>query len=305
MERPNVFAGGTLERAVRQRADARWIESARAAPDARFVVGRESRFLVAGDDPPRPAFLDAAQAGALRAAGAFCVFLGLDCGAARFALDVSGDDGLAEAAVAQAPGARFESLRGVAGLMAAPEAALLAYASGLLYWHARHRFCGVCGAPTEPRSGGHLRRCANPDCAADHFPRTDPAVIMLVTDGARCLLGRQRRWPEGLYSTLAGFVEPGESLEEAVRREVREEAGVRVGAVRYHSSQPWPFPGSIMLGFVARAETTEIAIDGDELEDARWFTREALREAGREVRLPNSYSIARRLVEDWLAGRED
>lgn len=283
------------------------IESALAAPDARFVVCHEGRFLVAGDEPPTPAFLDPAQAAALRAAGAFCAFLGLDQEAARFALDTSGDARLAEAAAAQAPGARFESLRGVAGRMAAAEAALLAYASGLLYWHARHRFCGVCGAPTEARAGGHQRLCTNPACAAEHFPRTDPAVIMLVTDGARCLLGRQRRWPEGLYSTLAGFVEPGESLEEAVRREVREEAGVRVGAVRYHSSQPWPFPGSVMLGFVARAETTTIAVDGDELEDARWFTREALLRAAaaQEIRLPNPYSIARRLVEDWLAGRND
>jgi NAD+ diphosphatase len=182
------------------------------------------------------------------------------------------------------------------------EGSLLAYARGLIYWHGRHRFCGVCGSPTLAFEGGHVRRCTNPACGSSHFPRTDPAVIMLVTDGDRALVGRQAVWPKGMHSTLAGFVEPGESLEAAVAREVFEEAGIEVDQVRYHSSQPWPFPCSIMLGFYARARTTEIKLDQLELEDARWVERDWLlaHQDDEDFRLPRLDSIARRLIEDWL-----
>ncbi len=300
-ETVNVFAGGRLDRAAAQRGDARWIAARLADPATRFVVHRGGGVLVAGDEPPAPVLLPPGDAAPLRAAAAETVFLGLDAGRARFALALP-DDAPEAADAALARFGRIESLRAVGGRMTATDAALVAYGSGLLYWHSRHRFCGVCGAPTLPREAGHLRRCSDEACAADHFPRTDPAVIMLVSDGDRCLLGRQASWPEGLYSTLAGFVEPGESLEEAVMREVREEAGIAVRAVRYHSSQPWPFPGSLMLGFVAEAATTEIAIDGRELADARWFDRAALRNPD-GFRLPSAFSIARRLIEDWIAGR--
>jgi len=170
------------------------------------------------------------------------------------------------------------------------------------HWHSRHRFCGVCGAPTVAQTAGHTRLCTNPDCATVHFPRTDPATIMLVTDGDRCLLGRQKVWIPGMYSTLAGFVEPGESLEQAVAREVREESGIEVDAVRYHSSQPWPFPASLMLGFHAVARSRDLVIDPEELEDGRWFTaREVRNFAALGLSLPRPDSIARRLVESWLA----
>ena len=178
----------------------------------------------------------------------------------------------------------------------------MAHARGLIYWHQRHRFCSLCGSPAEIRDAGHMRRCGNADCAAEHFPRTDPAVIMLVADGDRCLMGRQAEWPTGLYSTLAGFVEPGESLEEAVAREIWEEAGITVRDVRYHSSQPWPFPASLMLGFYATATSTEISLNRDELDDARWFHRNDLRNPGEGMRLPRQTSISRRLLDDWLAG---
>jgi NAD+ diphosphatase len=147
-----------------------------------------------------------------------------------------------------------------------------------------------------------VRRCPNPACGATHFPRTDPAVIMLVVDGERCLLGRQSQWPPGMHSTLAGFVEPGESLERAVAREVREEAGIEIDDVAYHSSQPWPFPSSLMLGFTARATTTELRVDTTELEAARWFEKDWLlaHEDDDAFRLPRRDSIARRLIEDWL-----
>jgi NAD+ diphosphatase len=194
----------------------------------------------------------------------------------------------------------FTDLRQVAGLLPAGEASVLAHARGIMHWRTKHRFCGVCGAPCTPRSAGHAMACTG--CNAQHFPRTDPAVIMLVVRGDRCLLGHSHRFPNvAMYSTLAGFVEPGESFEEAVRREVQEEAGIEVGAVAYHSSQPWPFPSSIMIGFHAEGLSDAITIDPEELKDARWFTRDQVRNpAAHGFSLPRVDSIARRLIEDWL-----
>ena len=231
------------------------------------------------------------------------VFLGLEGGAAVFAADVS-DVPERELAAALAP-SKLGGLRKVGALVSQRDGGLLAYAAAILAWHRRHGFCGVCGSATEAAEAGHLRICANTDCRAKHFPRTDPVVIMLVTDGDRALLGRQAVWPAGRYSALAGYVEPGESLEEAVVREVREEAGVEVGEVGYHSSQPWPFPSSLMLGFTASlAGTDDLSFADDELEDVRWFERGELREAraSGDVLLPPPVAIARRLIEDWLAG---
>ncbi|MGA8756451.1 MAG: NAD(+) diphosphatase, partial [Stellaceae bacterium] len=199
----------------------------------------------------------------------------------------------------------FAEFRQLGGRLDRRDAALLAHARAMLYWHARHRFCGVCGSPTRAEEAGHMRRCTDPACHSMHFPRTDPAVIMLVTSGENALMGRSRNFPPGMYSTLAGFVEPGESLEDAVAREVREEAGIEVGAVDYHSSQPWPFPANIMLGFHAHALTTEITVDYGELEDARWVERGWLLAHTDDdtFRMPRLDSIARRLIEDWLHGR--
>jgi NAD+ diphosphatase len=194
------------------------------------------------------------------------------------------------------------------------QGAMLAYARGLIHWHRRHRFCGRCGSPTQSRHGGHMRLCTNAECGREHFPRTDPAVIMLVTrpgldggpdggpDGGAVLMGRQKSWTEGMYSTLAGFVDPGESLEEAVAREVHEEAGIAVADVTYMASQPWPFPSSLMLGFRARATSMEIHINRDELDDARWFTRDQIARFGEAgLSLPRQVSIARWLIDQWLA----
>jgi NAD+ diphosphatase len=226
------------------------------------------------------------------------VLLGTAGGAAVFAVDLSPVEEPAES-LGLPPVHAVLGLREVAPLVSQSEGALLAYASGILSWHRRHRFCGVCGSATRPTQGGHVRVCASEGCGEQHFPRTDPAVIMLVTDGERSLLGRQSAWPPLVYSTLAGFVEPGESLEEAVRREVYEETSVELDEVHYHSSQPWPFPSSLMLGFTARARTREIRLQPEELEDARWFTRDEVRRRD-GVELPSSISIARRLIEDWL-----
>jgi NAD+ diphosphatase len=180
----------------------------------------------------------------------------------------------------------------------------VAGARSLLDWHRRHGFCAQCGAPTRPKHAGWRRTCKS--CEAEHFPRVDPVTIMLVTHRGHCLLGRQPRFAPGMYTCLAGFVEPGETVEDGVRREVREEAGIRVGAVRYHASQPWPFPSSLMIGCYAEATSQDIVVDGEELEDCRWFSRDDLarmveKEHPEGFWLPIAGTLSRRLIDDWLA----
>jgi NAD+ diphosphatase len=174
----------------------------------------------------------------------------------------------------------------------------------MIDWHATHGFCAACGAGTEMREAGYMRRCIDDSCGAQHFPRTDPVVIMLAHRGDRCLVGRQPHFPDGMYSALAGFIEPGETIEEAVRREVQEEAGVEVTRVVYHSTQPWPFPRSLMIGCFAEALTEEISIDGNELADARWVSRQELRQVlsgsgGGPVKVPPPFAIAHQLMKTW------
>ena len=306
MELPNVFAGGDLDRAAHLRREQDWLLQRLIAEGSRVLPVWRSRNLVtgvSGEDRPRAVDLagDAVRE-LLRTGEAIWVFLGLQGESACFALDVSHLPDPARAAPLAERG-DFVELRQVGALLDRGDGALLAYARAMMSWHRRHLHCGSCGRPTVSERAGHQRVCSSQDCRQDHFPRTDPAVIMLVSRGDRCLLGRQAAWPRGMYSTLAGFVEPGESVEEAVAREVHEEAGVRVGRVTYHSSQPWPFPASLMLGFNAEAESDELRVDPEELEDARWLSRAEIHDltARRELMLPSKMSIARRLVEDWLA----
>jgi NAD+ diphosphatase len=275
-----VFSGAALDRAAALRREPEWLEARRADSRARSVVMSDDGVLLDGGRlaTERPS--------------ADAVFLGLLDGTPVFADHI----GAAEPARGRAAG-----LREAATELPATEAALAAYAGSLLAWHRRHRFCANCGAPTEIREAGHVRRC--PDCDAEHHPRTDPVVIMLVLRGDEVLLGRQASWPRDRYSALAGFVEPGESLEEAVAREVLEESGVRIGPPRYVSSQPWPFPASLMLGFVAPWDSGEPRIGDEELEDVRWFSRKAVEDAVRErgpLRLPPPLAIARQLIDGWL-----
>lgn len=192
----------------------------------------------------------------------------------------------------------FHDLRYLGNELPVDEANLAAHARALVIWHGLQKFCGICGSPSRAESGGNSRSCVNSDCGVTIFPRVDPAIIVLVSNGRRCLLGRQEGWPEGRFSTIAGFVEPGESLEDAVRREVHEETNIDVHDVRYHSSQPWPFPSALMLGFTAQATTGDIELNDGELQDAGWFTRKELRSG--YPKLPYRLSIARRLVDDWL-----
>jgi NAD+ diphosphatase len=277
-----VFSGAELDRAPAARRRPEWISARRAQPDARAVLVSE-----------RGIWLDDGRL-LLGTPGPQALFLGLAGETPLFAVDVTGAEPTRGAPA---------DLRQAASLLPVEEAGLAAYAASLWSWHRRHRFCANCGAPTEPRDAGHERFC--PSCEAHHFPRTDPVVIVRVTDGERLLLGHQVRWPEGRYSVLAGFVEPGETLEEAVRREVWEESELRVDGVSYVASQPWPFPSSLMLGFTARAPGDEPRADGHELAHVRWFARREVDDAaaGRgEVLLPPPYSIARRLIDGWLAG---
>lgn len=323
MRLPNYYAAPGFERAGLRRRDMDWIRAAFGHAEAQFVPVWRSQNLVldlAGADP-RAIVLTLEHATPLLGEGdaethlaqGRIVFLGLVEERPHFALDFSHVEAplemLASPALAAggipAEAARFADLRQLAGRLQRDEGALLALARAMVFWHQRHRFCGLCGSPTLSEEAGHMRRCTNPDCKAMHFPRTDPAVIMLVSDGERALLGRNKNFPPGMYSTLAGFVEPGEALEDAVAREVQEETGIEVRNVAYHSSQPWPFPANIMLGFHAEAVTSEIAVDYGELEDAKWFERDWLlaHADDNSFRLPRLDSIARRLVEDWLHRR--
>ncbi len=196
----------------------------------------------------------------------------------------------------------FASLREFGALLDGATASRLVYARAMAIWHRNHPFCARCGARTQATEAGHSRTCIDGACGHKTFPRTDPAVIMLITHEDRCLLGRQPQWRPGQYSTIAGFVEPGETIENAVRREVAEETGVKVGAVRYLASQPWPFPSSLMLGFRGEALTTEIVRDTQELEDCRWFSRAEVKgaESGEgALLLPHRSSISRWLIESW------
>ncbi len=298
--RSNAYTGSPIDRVSHLRDDQAFVDAALVSPETLFVPLWRARSLVRGVAAGRPeaVFLTGAVADAVRMAGGPWALLGLLDGTAVFAVDVSAvEDPLP--LLPEALGA-LTDLRALAGALPVADAAVLAHARGLMHWRSRHRFCGVCGATCVPRSAGNAMACGS--CGTQHFPRTDPAVIMLVTDGERALLGHSQRFPNStMYSTLAGFVEPGESLEEAVAREVFEEAGIRTGRVFYHSSQPWPFPASIMLGFHAEALSTEITIDPAELMDARWFTREQMRDpAAHGFSLPRADSIARRLIEDWM-----
>lgn len=299
--RPNAYTGSPIDRASGRREDAAFIADALAHPDTLFAPVWRARSLMKGveDGHPEAVLLTGAAAEAVRMAGGPWAFLGFWEARPVFAVDCSqAEDPLP--LLPEGMGA-FTDLRQVAGLLPPGEASVLAHARGLMHWRTRHRFCGVCGGACAPRSAGNAMACTQ--CGAQHFPRTDPAVIMLVVRGDSCLLGHSQRFPNvTMYSTLAGFVEPGESLEEAVRREVAEETGVVVGGVFYHSSQPWPFPASIMLGFHAEGLSEAITIDPEELRDARWFTKAELRDhQALGFSLPRVDSIARRLIEDWLA----
>ena len=307
-----TFGGSGLDRAAECRADA---AALRQNPEAKTIVFWRGKPLL-NDDALHMVSMDHLI---LKDATADLVFLGKDGGAPIFAADLSGWtpddvdasqlDSFLDATFQHHPSmpenVTFGELRGVMTQLTPRDAELAATAKAVFGWHLSHRFCARCGGETDVAMAGWQRDC--PACGAHHFPRTDPVVIMLITHGNSVLLGRSPGWPEGMYSCLAGFVEPGETIEAAVRREVFEESGVRVGAVNYVASQPWPFPASLMFGCQGIALGTELNIDRDEIEDARWVPREELADAfaGQhpDILPARKGAIARFLLEHWLADR--
>ncbi|MGH8138894.1 MAG: NAD(+) diphosphatase [Steroidobacteraceae bacterium] len=295
-DRPNFYAGPYVDRRADVREEADWPTAALGDPTTQYIAARDTAHLVYTQPQPHIAFLAGDYPGLRNLDAQQMVLLGWFQGARCV---------LVELRPAQhfdaPPGTSFEELRPLSPLLPADEAGLLAYARAMTIWRNRHRFCGVCGARTAAQRAGHLIRCTNEISPHEFFPRIDPAIIVLVSDGERALLGRQADWPAGRYSTIAGFVEPGESLEDAVLREVFEETGVAVSNPRYDSSQPWPFPSSLMIGFHAQAQGgNPIQVQtGNELEDARWFTRAQVRSEGMPL-VPPSHSISYRLIRTWL-----
>lgn len=293
---PNFFSGPYIDRRAEAREESSWLEAALSDPATLYMLGKGTMQLVRMTPEPRIEFLTHEHP-IVRAAQRWeLVLLGWFRGARCVLIHPE-----SERSVSVPEGATFEELRPLSPLLRGDEAGLLAYARALSIWRSRQRFCGVCGFSAVPERAGHVIRCMNETCRHEFFPRLDPAIIVLVTDGERALLGRQATWPPRRYSTIAGFVEPGESLEDAVAREVMEETAVRVTSVCYHSSQPWPFPSSLMIGFQATAEPGSLVHVSGELEAAAWFTREQI-ESGATL-VPPSHAISYRLISAWLKSR--
>jgi NAD+ diphosphatase len=302
------FAGSPLDRASEKRTDSSWIESKRRDPSSLVLpMWRLEPFMLGSEKSEPPIELGMVRAGivdSLIDAGALCIFLGLDGDRAVFALDVSEAGDPANVGPLAGLG-YFRDARVAASIVSLKDAAIIAQAKAMIDWHQRHGFCPRCGAPTKIMDAGYRRLCGK--CNAEHFPRVDPVVIMLATYGEACLVGRGKQFPPGMFSALAGFVEPGETIEEAVSRELMEEASVRVGEVTYYATQPWPFPSSLMIGCFAKAESREVKVDENELAEVRWLERSVARELieGKQVdgvRVPPPIAIAHHLLKTWALG---
>ncbi len=303
----HVFAGNPMNRGEVERRDEEWLTAQASAPASRMLpmwqlnvpVSSEHALSWLGVDDLRRLKVDYQP-----------IFLGLLDGVSHFVVDVSSAD---RSAIEQ-DGLTFEDARTTAEYLSAPESGIVAQARAQLSWHGRHGFCAVCGRPTRIARGGQVRRCSPREeggCGTEHYPRTDPVIITVVHNGDRCLLGQSRGRLVAMrrYSALAGFMDQGESIEEAVAREVMEEAGIQVGAVRYHSSQPWPFPSSLMIGCHADAATTDIAFDPEEMTDVQWFSRDevllALEERSEVLAIPGPTAIAHHLIHAWATGEAE
>ncbi len=297
----NIFAGNPLDRVSEHRADPEWIAKQLASPDALGLALWNGKPLVetAKAGGTQIAYIPAGMAKELAGGPEKLLFMGLWQGVGVFAVDL---DGRADPADGPLDGlGRFEDLRIIAMTMPGTEAAIAATAKSMFEWRRKHRFCSACGQPSEVADGGWKRVC--PSCETQHFPRTDPVVIMLAVKGERCLVGRQAAWPKLMYSALAGFLEPGESIEEACARELWEEARLKTRSVRYHSTQPWPYPSSLMIGLIAEVENDDAVADQIELDEVRWMTRDETRAMLRgevaDAKAPGALAIAHQLIKAW------
>ena len=302
------FAGNPLNRASEKRLEANWIESRLHDPSSLiFPMWRLEPFLLGPENSAPPIQLGLLKPGlmeVLAADGAPCIFLGLDGDRAVFALDISAAENPAKEGPLAGLGF-FRDARAAGQMVSIKEAAIIAQAKALIDWHQRHGFCPKCGAPTKLMDAGYRRLCDK--CNSEHFPRVDPVVIMLAIDGDACLVGRGKLFPQGMFSALAGFIEPGETIEEAVRRELMEEASVKFGEVSYWATQPWPFPSSLMIGCFAKAASREVKVDQSELAELRWIERNVARKLveGKRVdgiMVPPAIAIAHHLIKAFALG---
>jgi NAD+ diphosphatase len=301
-QRPPIpFAGDPLDRSANERRNHEWVADQLSAPATRFLPFWRNNPLTSAGDQPELVWVDATV---LRhvAEKDSPILLGMQDGVAHFGIDLSP---LQEPlSILGLEGAEFADTRAAAGRLPAGQAGTVAHARSLLDWHNRHRYCPACGLPTQSRDAGSMRKCDG--CGAEHFPRTDPVVIMVVWSGDRCILGRQRAWAQNFYSAIAGFVDQGETIEEAVRREVKEEVGLDVDEVVYRASQPWPFPSSLMIGCFAHVTNQQENVDAFELDGARWFSRDEIRgyfanpdPVAAGFGLPGHIAIAHHIIKDW------
>lgn len=300
----HVFSGNPFDRAEAERRDPNWIEQAMRRPGTRILPIWKLNVLISRNSAPALGWVGPELLDRVPKEGPSPVLLGLRDGVAHFAVDVSAIED--PASLGLPSGFKFEEARGAASDVSAQETGIIAQAKAQVDWHVRHRYCSVCGTQTVAERGGLQRHCLN--CNALHFPRTDPVVIMLVHKGDRCILGQTRaRAAAGFYSCLAGFMDQGESIEEAVRREVREESGLELADIRYHSSQPWPFPSSLMIGCHAEAATETVSFDSEEMTDVRWYSREeallALNGNHPSLKVPGPIAIAHHLIKAWATGQ--
>jgi NAD+ diphosphatase len=296
----NSFSTNFLDRASLKRSNEMWINDQFKNGSARIIPVSHSKILCTSIQNPRAIYLTKNDFNDVSNARELSIFLGISDKKAYFAIDI---ESMKSALILNDKnGGAFHDLKRVMPLLNVRDSALLGIARFMINWQSRHRYCGKCGTPTKSAEAGNLRICENTNCGQSHFPSMDPAIIVLISFGEYCLLGRQKIWPKGMYSTIAGFVEPGESIEDAVIREVKEETGIIVEKLEYQNSQSWLFPSSLMLGFTAAAKGNEIIIDKNELEDARWFSRKEIKDDMKKglLKMPGKVAIAYHLIKEWF-----